>query len=173
MIDIPGYEGRYAITKHGKVWSYAKVWIGANGAVRNHTGKWLKPYLTGTKGKQYYCVDLGNNTFRVHILVAEAFLPNEKGLPFINHKDGDRFNNHWKNLEWCTQQENSDHAERTGLNKRFYGERHGKHKLTSQEVEEIRLKKAKGLTLKQLAQEYRSCISNISYICRKETRIYG
>lgn len=53
--------------------------------------------------------------FYVHRLVAQTFLSNPNDLPQVNHKDGNKKNNHYSNLEWCTIQENNLHALRTGL----------------------------------------------------------
>lgn len=46
---------------------------------------------------------------RIHRLVAEAFIPNIKHLPIINHKDGNKMNNNVNNLEWCDNTYNSQY----------------------------------------------------------------
>lgn len=51
----------------------------------------------------------------VHRLVAETFLPNPNNLPIVNHKDGNKSNNHVSNLEWATQSYNVRHAIQSGL----------------------------------------------------------
>lgn len=58
----------------------------------------------------------GYKTFRVHLLVAKAFIENEYNLPVVNHKDGNKQNNCMDNLEWCTYRDNILHAFKTGLN---------------------------------------------------------
>ena len=58
----------------------------------------------------YICVNLSRKKFRVHRLVAEAFVPNPDNLPHINHKDGDKSNNRKENLEWTTILENNQHS---------------------------------------------------------------
>ncbi len=55
------------------------------------------------------------SNIRVHRLVAEAFLAKEPGKETVNHKDGDRRNNHVDNLEWVTPRDNTLHAYSTGL----------------------------------------------------------
>jgi len=51
----------------------------------------------------------------VHQLVAEAFIPKVAGKDCVNHLNGVVSDNRVENLEWCTRQENMQHAWRTGL----------------------------------------------------------
>ncbi len=63
-------------------------------------------FSTNTGGKKHY---------RVHRLVAMAFIPNKLGKLQVNHKDGDKKNNAVENLEWVTHIENCTHASINGL----------------------------------------------------------
>lgn len=100
--EIQGYNGRY--------------FISSNGQIKNKYGKILKPWIRNG----YYTIGLMVNKKRtnyyVHRLVAEYFLSNpDKQRNFVNHLDGDKLNNNVSNLEWCTRQENAQHAYETGL----------------------------------------------------------
>lgn len=57
-------------------------------------------------GKGYRRVRLQGKTFKVHRLVAEAFIPNPDNLSYVLHKDGNRENNIASNLEWSDKQSN-------------------------------------------------------------------
>lgn len=57
-------------------------------------------------GKGYRRVRLRGKTFKVHRLVAEAFLQNPDRLPYVIHLDGDKTNNHADNLQWSNVQSN-------------------------------------------------------------------
>ena len=98
--DIKGYEGIYQVSNYGRVKSLSRKAL--NG--RTVKERILKQNI-GDVG--YYnvtlCKDGNHQTFRVHRLVAEAFLPNNNNHPYINHKDENKLNNNVDNLEWCTE----------------------------------------------------------------------
>lgn len=67
--------------------------------------------------KNGYCVvKLSNNGIskecKVHRLVAIAFIDNPNNLPYINHKDENKTNNHFSNLEWCDSLYNNTYETR-------------------------------------------------------------
>lgn len=74
----------------------------------------------------------------IHRLVAETYIPNPDGKPCVNHKDGNKLNNCVDNLEWCTYQENMDHAIKMGLKRSMKGSNNPHAKITSEIAEQIR-----------------------------------
>lgn len=75
---------------------------------------------------------------RYHRLVAECFIDNPENKLYVNHKDGNKQNNHVSNLEWCSASENMKHAFNTGLCKARKGEESTSAKLTEENVKYIR-----------------------------------
>ena len=61
-----------------------------------------------------------------HRIIAETFIPNPNNLPCVNHKDGNKQNNSIDNLEWCTQQENVNHAWKNGMSTHENHSKYGK-----------------------------------------------
>lgn len=71
---------------------------------------------TGVNKYGYERVTLSDNiSYLIHTLVTKAFLPNPNKYPEVNHKDGVKINNHYTNLEWCTEEYNLQHALDNGL----------------------------------------------------------
>lgn len=66
----------------------------------------------------YKVFGINKKTYRFHRMTAFMFIENPDNKPFVNHIDGNRFNNHYTNLEWVTNQENCQHAHDTGLNRK-------------------------------------------------------
>ena len=78
-----------------------------------------------------------------HRFIAETFISNSNNLPVINHIDGNIQNNTVSNLEWCTQAYNIHQAVKYGQIKSgclspHWGEKSRTHKLTWQDVNDIR-----------------------------------
>lgn len=91
----------------------------------------LKGGFAGAGYKQF-CVGYA------HRLVAQAFIPNPKSLPWVNHKNGIKTDNRVENLEWCTPRQNTWHAIRTGLHDDQKGAGNYASKLTDEKVRAIR-----------------------------------
>ena len=110
--DIKGYEGKYAISSFGRVYSYKRRIFLAQSITNNG---YLRVCLYTKDGCQ-------KKMELVHRLVAITFLDNPDGLPQVNHKDENKQNNHVENLEWCIAKENANYGTR---NERI-GKTHGK-----------------------------------------------
>jgi len=99
--DVVGYEGIYQVSDLGRVKSFTK----------KYNGKFLKE---NTEFKGYKTVtfykNLKRKTFKIHRLVAIAFIDNYEELPQVNHKDENKGNNTLENLEWCDNQYNIDYS---------------------------------------------------------------
>ena len=65
----------------------------------------------------YHMYSINGKQIRAHRLVAEKFIPNPNNYTIVNHIDGNKLNNIYTNLEWCTSQQNSQHAVTNGFNK--------------------------------------------------------
>lgn len=102
--DILGYEGLYQVSTSGNIKS-----------LRNK-GMILKPH-EDKGGYLTVCLywKCKYKCYKVHRLVATAFIENPENKRTVNHKDGNKKNNSVENLEWATHSENIIHAHATGL----------------------------------------------------------
>lgn len=139
-IPISGYEIYYAVSNMGRVKRLARSYESTCRMV--HLSEKI---LKGSNHRGYRMVTLVKSgeekNFLIHRLVAIAFIPNPDDKPFVNHIDNNRGNPNVSNLEWCTHQENTDHAVSIGVIKGNGGIMKGvpsaNRKLTQEQVFEI------------------------------------
>lgn len=120
------YEGKYLVSNLGRVYNTKMQFVKKP---QSNGTDYVAAYLTTPDGV-YKCE-------MVHRLVAEAFIPNPNKYPTVNHKDGDKKNNHVDNLEWMTYLQNRHHAMEMGLWD-VRGEKHPLAKLKEEDVRTIR-----------------------------------
>lgn len=101
--DIPNTNGQYKVSNTGKVMTV-------------RTGRILTPVIDA-RGYERVCLFKSerDRRYKVHRLVALAFVPNPDGKKQVNHIDGNKRNNCVSNLEWVTNEENMHHSRANGL----------------------------------------------------------
>ena len=101
--------------------NYQVSWWGR--VTNTNTGRILKP---GTSGPGYQFVMLSKNgkgkIHYIHKLVAREWVPNPEEKKCVDHRDGDRTNNHLENLRYATHSENNRHrSKRANTTSPYYG----------------------------------------------------
>lgn len=121
------FTGKYEVSEYGEVRSLN---YNNQGFVK------LLSYRKNSKGYLSYRLNYEGKTYRVlsHRLVAIAFIPNPDNLPQVNHKDENKLNNHYSNLEWCDNNYNCNYGTR---NQRLSTANTG-HKHSTETKEKIR-----------------------------------
>lgn len=125
----PTPEGRFEVSKDGRV--------------RNRFTEKELTLTVGKTGYQQFVTRSGRKSrarlYKAHRLVALAWVgPQPTPAHVVNHKDGNKLNNHASNLEWVTPAENVRHAYRLGLREPLRGEERSNAKLTEADVRFIR-----------------------------------
>jgi hypothetical protein len=105
-LPVPGYEGLYAVSSMGRVFSYERVY--PSGWRRGP--RFLRLATAARTG--YLKVDLNDgqgrrSTQTVHRLVARAFLGEPEPGQMVRHLNGVRTDNRLQNLAWGTATENA------------------------------------------------------------------
>lgn len=97
---IVGFEGLYAVSDSGQVWSY-------------HRHRALKPKIDRYGYETVVLRKSNKNHHRtVHRLVAQAFVPNPNNLPTVNHINEVKTDNRAINLEWMSVADNDNYGTR-------------------------------------------------------------
>lgn len=153
-----------------------KYLVGENGEVYSEkTKKFIKPFFHKKTG--YFYINLGAK-FResIHRLVARVYLGEDNLSLDVNHIDGNKLNNNYVNLEWCTRSKNCQHSYDTGLSKKRFGHTDSQGsknhlaKVNEELVKEIRTKYATGnYTYQQIADDLNVNQATIGYIVTRHT----
>ena len=102
----------------GRIETFDHTSFRKNGRKDNRKGRVLNPSVNKYGYHQIVLTENGTRkTYTVHRLVAEAFLENKDHKPTVNHIDGNKLNNDYRNLEWATHKEQKHHSIKTGLAK--------------------------------------------------------
>jgi len=121
FVDVKGYEGYYVVSKDGIVKRLA-MWSDRTPQSPQYTPERIVKINISPYG--YYsckfCMKGVKSTILMHRLIATAFIPNPENKRTVNHKDGNKLNNHIDNLEWATDKEQIIHAYDNNLNHRNY-----------------------------------------------------
>lgn len=149
ILDTP--QAIYRITCTGEIFTQSKIKIPLVTKGMQFKGEFktiLKPerqLKARINSRGYLAVRLCGKTKMVHRLVAEYFCNYQPDShnDVVNHIDGDKLNNHYSNLEWCTMRDNLLHARRTGLHVQAVGH---KLKYKNKETKKISLSNLKDNT---------------------------
>lgn len=104
MVEINNFPG-YLIYSDGRVYSKK-----SNRFLKTTLNRYGYPRVVLWKNSKGY-------ERKIHMLVAQHFIENPLNLPEINHKDGNKLNADYTNLEWSTRSDNVKHAYNIGLMK--------------------------------------------------------
>lgn len=110
--DVVGYEGLYQVSNLGRIKSLPRHRVVG---WANYISK--EKIIKQSNHRQGYKIVLLHKdgeckTYKVHRLVAIAFIPNKKGYRCVNHKDENKSNNIVDNLEWCNHSYNNNYGTR-------------------------------------------------------------
>lgn len=106
---------------------------------------------------------------RAHRIVAMLYVPNPFNKPHVNHKDGNKYNNHANNLEWCTISENHRHAFSSGIRSPKVGEQCSYSVLTEKDVVEIRKLYGSGVKISEISRSFNRPFTTISAVVHKRS----
>lgn len=154
--DIKNYEGLYQISNLGRVKKINK----SNIII-------CKPSIDTSGYKQIVLTkNKKRKSYKIHRLIAQAFIPNPNNLPQINHKDENKLNNDVSNLEWCTLQYNCNYGSRN-----YRCTRHRQHRVQQYNKQNNLVREY--LSLKEAEKITKIKYQQISRCCRNKQKSAG
>lgn len=169
-LPIPGFEGCYSVSSHGRVRSEKRVVVEKTGIAKKLKGKVLRA-RPNRGGYPSFKISHGGQliALRVHRAVALAFIgPQPTDRHEVAHRDGNRLNNLADNLRWDTRKGNFDDKVLHGTHNR--GERHPQSRLSNGDVAEIR---ASSLSNASLATQFGVSTEHVQRVRSNTKRRYG
>lgn len=139
---------QYIISNYGRLFSVKKNKIKELKKRLNNSG--YHSNILSINGKQ--------KSYLVHRMVAFCFIENKKLLPQINHKNGIKTDNYYKNLQWCNASGNVRHSFKNKLQIPMYGEDSHFSKLKTKDVLKIKNLIQKNISIKKISKKF-----NVSY----------
>jgi hypothetical protein len=147
----------YIISNYGRVKSKRKT---------KKTFKFLKPSLNNGYTRVTLVNSNGEKHFATHRLVAFYFCEGYCDLLIVNHKDGNRSNNHFENLEWVTQKENIQHSINSGFTCKNSKKSYANQKLNIYQVLAIKTWANAGKNPKIISKDFNIKYSTIMKIAQ-------
>lgn len=187
--DIDGYEGLYQVSNRGRVKALNFARSGKEGIIKQQTNH--KGYNV-----VYLSRDDIRKTFKVHRLVALAFIPNIENKLCVDHINTIRNDNRVENLRWVTHKENCNNEltkEHMSGTKKSCKPRTRRKGYTSKKKgfvtsNELRIKISRGMggrkilclttgeifeTASEASRKYNVGVSKICYCCKKKLKSAG
>lgn len=176
IFEINNYS--YEIFNNGEIYSLPKDVTDSIGRTRHYPRR--KMSINQNAG-EYYSVRLGGRNggenICVHRLLAELFIPNPNNYEEVNHIDGDKGNCSLDNLEWCTHQENCQHAHDIGLNNATpyakYKAYITNRKVTLSDIREMKKLYESGMLQKDIAEKFKLKQAQVSSLLKDDICEYA
>lgn len=162
---------RYEISNYGRVRRLKRKIMRSNGSPMVLKEKIIKGWLNedGYNVHKLY-LEHGRANISAHRLCAWHFVGNPENKPEVNHKDGNKVNNFYKNLEFVTSSENVQHAFDNGLmENQARGERQHLSKLKANDIPKIRKMSSDGYFANEIADIYDVHKSTIQRVLNGKT----
>ena len=146
------YDGKtydnFSITEHGEIKNLLTNHIYKHSI--HKTGYCMVYLPMGKRGKI--------KAIRVHKAVAETFIPNPNKYPIVHHKDENRGNPDYTNLEWVTAQKNTEyHHDELKKETEYYNNR----KLNKEDIEQIKLYRKQNISYSKIAEMFNTSKTTI------------
>lgn len=163
--DIPNYEEYYQINKEGVVKSLKRIIFRKDNTIQTFKSRILKQYISSNGYKSVSLTKNGTTRmFNIHSLLVLSFINKDYIVQklVVNHKDGNKLNNDFSNLEIVTSSQNNQHSILNSLNN---PRRRKNTKVNKELLQKILydLKNKNYNTLRDLSNNYNI---SYSYLCQ-------